>query len=153
MRGNRSAPKKPQRSNQNRPLTISSPTTFAIGPHFIRPKPVGQDLGRGQLIGPRDLVSRLDPWVIQNGSYRVLGAIFPNGEIHHGGLEGHSHSLHPDKPALLSQFFCHPANMYLRAGWLGGPLVRLGWLVLPAFCLWTFNKVEYGNVSAFYPRL
>jgi len=71
---------------------------------------------RGQLISPHDLIPRLDCWMIQNGGYRLLGAIFPNGEVHHGGLEGHSDSLHPNEPALLSQFFCHPANMSLRVG-------------------------------------
>src|SRR6476660_10225883 len=95
--------------------------TFAVGPHLIRPKPVGPNLCRGQLISPHDLIPRLDCWMIQNGSYRLLGAIFPNGEVHHGGLEGHSDSLHPNQPALLSQFFCHPANMSLRAGRSTGP--------------------------------
>ena len=60
--------------------------------------------------------SRFDFWIIQNGSYRLSGAIFPNGEVHHGGLRGHSHSLDPNEPTLRSQFFCHPANMSLRAG-------------------------------------
>src|SRR5215216_3241771 len=38
--------------------------TFPIGPHLIRPKHVGQNLGRGQLIDPGDLISTLDSWII-----------------------------------------------------------------------------------------
>jgi hypothetical protein len=74
------------------------------------------------LIGPCYLVPGLDCWMIQNGSYGLLGAILPNGEVHYGGPEGHSHGLDSNEPALLSQFFCHPTNMSPR----GGP-IKPGW--------------------------
>jgi hypothetical protein len=46
--------------------------------------------------------------MIQNGSYRLLGAIFPNGEVHHGGLKGHSHSLDSNEPLCSASFSAIP---------------------------------------------
>jgi hypothetical protein len=89
---------------------------FAIGPHFIRPKPVGPNLDRGQSIGRGDLIPRLDSRMIQNGSRCLSGAIFPNRKVHHDGLRGRFHRLDSNHPALLCQFFRHPANMPRRAG-------------------------------------
>jgi hypothetical protein len=54
--------------------------------------------------------------MIQNGSRCLSGAIFPNREVHHGGLRGRFHGLDSNHPALLCQVFCHPANMPRRAG-------------------------------------
>ena len=54
--------------------------------------------------------------MVQNGSDRLSRAVFPNGEVHHGGLRGRIHSLDPDQPTLLGQLFCHPTDMDLRVG-------------------------------------
>ena len=48
-----------------------------------------------------------------------------------------------------------PPSRYIddRFSKLVGSLGRLGWLVMPAFSPWTFDKFVCGNVGAFLPRI
>jgi hypothetical protein len=72
------------------------------------------------------------------------------------------HRTLTERPPLIA--YCRTTNRYSglkfassfapASRWrvLGRALGRSGWLVLPTFCLWTFNEFVCGNVIGLQPR-